>query len=322
MLQQATEAAAPTLEPWAPLSDLHLRARLNGSPVAVLCLGRDPGAWAPQGTWDCDARVQAELDTWLEDRAPKCAWATAPGDEGFFVLLEADERSAQQVGERWIQAALRHSPFARRNGAGSGLSMGLAMELPGQEPNLELLLAVALEGLAVARVRGGSCVIHTHLYGLARRMLESAHRARSARARGRLGAEFGPAAPLPGRSIDAAGKLQLEVQDSSTLLAPDALQEALEAERRRLEEGHLEEVALLERRIQRLMRALEATEQEMMLLSEQVDRQGLPSAYALSGERAADRTAFMERRELLTRILEDNLQLHRRRLESEASETS
>lgn len=116
-----------------------------------------------------------------------------------------------------------------------------------------------------------------------------------------------------------AGPPVREQADQLRAVARTLAADLIEEERRELDRSHREEVELLERRIERLLRSLEETEAELRRLAlEATGDGGIPSYHrTIQGISASD-AHLAAKRELMAQLLEANLELRRRIAESAA----
>lgn len=118
----------------------------------------------------------------------------------------------------------------------------------------------------------------------------------------------------------ANGSVGSRVDDATLLQIVRRLaDEALEAERGKLDQRHRDEISILERRIQRLLRSLEETEEEMRRLALVAAQDpGIPSQHRTVQGLTAVEANYAMKRELMAKLLEANLELRRRIADSAA----
>lgn len=337
----ALPGPAPAL--LAPLAELRRRLRAEGRPVAVLCLGASGRASLERNRPERVADLDGAIGALLEALPAGIRRSSLSSGGEHLVLIEADAQAAALCAELLVEQGREWTPDEGERPVWAGAHVGLALDSDERGFHLETLIAVAREGAAVARNRGGECVVHTRLYELVQRRLErelgvpapaptrgtvpmgtpSVERSAAAiepadtareELEQRLAARLAETASLP-----RAARSALLATDGSTAADPQRaaarrlVAEAFDEERRELERRHREEVELLEQRIRRLLRSLEETEAELRRLSQVAGQDpGVPSVYRTIQGLAEGDLQHAVKRELMAQLLEANLELRRR----------
>ncbi len=265
-------------------------------------------------------------------------------DAGVAILLPCTPfEAAELVCHLWIDGAKKLALAGETSTVRASLCIGIAALTSGGTYALETLRRVALDGLAVASNRGGECSVHSELYGLHQKSVErerpelasaSAPVAAPAAERAvpvesvpspvrerptaeqvaraaieRILAQHRPASSAPFTPAHTSLETPAAVtsaEEPTIELAEGALKEMLSS----IDEKHKSEVSLLERRIAKLSRSLEETEEELKrTVLVRPNDPGIASAY----RRVQGLELGEENREqklaLLAQILRANLEL-------------
>ena len=215
-------------------------------------------------------------------------------DHVVLVLTQADAAAAEGFARALQEAVRRISAPRSSTPVGIRLSVGLAHAQLDAPYWFQTLLAVANEGVEVAQNAGGGRVIHTELYGFHQRRLErlSPDRPKPTMppplqkpevnpayvrhapppASAAPAAAANPAATAPARPTPAPARASpsltpagiLELEERVLRLAREWTEEALTKALAETQKAHTSEVEVLERRIQKLTRALEDAEGELV----------------------------------------------------------
>jgi GGDEF domain-containing protein len=276
--------------------------------------------------------------------------ACREGDDLVLLLPRTAPEAADVIARQSIDCARKLSLPGDAAARRASLSIGLAHAQSDLDLYCDTLLQVAEEGVAVARASGGETFVHTQLYELHQRKIERTRGPRPPVADARNGTEArnGAAhagiasAPLPlplGRDPEAAAagarpvlqplapsssahafapgpravpagdslaEIEQRVPELSRDAASDALSEALKQE----SERHRAQIELLERRVEKLTRALAETEAELQRVASAtpIDA-GAPSAFRTVQGLDARESQYAMKLSLLTEILRANLEL-------------
>lgn len=267
-------------------------------------------------------------------------------EQGLAILLPGTPfEAAEPLCHLWIDGAKKLALPGETATVRASLCIGIAALTSGSTYALETLRRVALDGLSVASHRGGECSVHSELYDLHQKSVQREQpelapatapvappaaasaplvEATPTPARERPTAEqaaravieriiaqhrpasAAPFTPLESALETAASARKPEPEEPTIALAEGALKEMLSS----IDEKHRSEVSLLERRIAKLARSLEETEEELKrTVLVHPNDPGLASAYrhvqglALSEENREQKLA------LLAQILRANLEL-------------
>lgn len=186
------------------------------------------------------------------------------------------------------------------------VSIGVAHNRNRPELDFEILLGVARESLGVAQAAGGDRWVHTELYDLLtrrRRSAEVAEEAAQAFDFEELAAGFEPLAiPTPPPAPAAAEVATPEAQ-ATALEVVDAFEEAL---------GSTTSVKVLERRIIKLLRALELAESEIQRLQHEFGTEaGIASIYRTVQGLSPDEPLVEKKRRLMRELFRANRALRK-----------
>jgi GGDEF domain-containing protein len=277
----------------------HEEALRERTPLAVLRVAVDGiESVARIASGGKNELVLATLTTVVRGLArPGDLLAVREQDHAVLVLTQTDAAAAE-VFARALQEAVRRISLPHSSiPLGIRLSIGLAHAQFDAPYWFQTLLAVANEGVEVAQNSGGGRIVHTELYGFHQRRLERLspdrpkptmpppvkkpevnpaylrHAPAPAAAAPAVspGAPATPrpaAAPLPSRSARAesgappAGIAELE--ERVLRLAREWTEEALSKALAETQRVHTSEVDVLERRIQKLTRALEDAQSDLV----------------------------------------------------------
>ncbi len=233
-------------------------------------------------------------------------------DQVVAVLSRTDAAAAEVLARQLAENARR---LAVR------LSIGIAQAQFDAPYWFQTLLAVAQEGVEVAQSSGGGRCVHSELYSFHQRRLE---RMSPDRAKPVLPSPVAQDAPrpvpvaVPAASAPANGVAPAQVQplaglhaleDRVLALAREWTEEALAKALAETQKVHTTEVENLERRIQKLSRALEEAQSELehSQLGAAIDP-GVASAYrTVQGLR--DPEGGGAKRDMLAKLFEANLEL-------------
>ena len=243
------------------------------------------------------------------------------------VLTHADAAAAEAIG-RGLQDGVKRitAPHSTR-ALGIRLSIGLAHAQFDTAYWFQTLLAVANEGVEIAQNSGGGRLVHTELYGFHQKRLEriSPDRPKPTlpppvvhpEANVAYVRPAAPAAPIPSaapRPASAPAPVAApnpagiaELEERVLRLARDWTEEALAKALAETQKAHSGEVEVLERRIQKLTRALEEAQQELVRAEagHEIDP-GVASAYrTVQGLRDGDGA----KRDMLEKLFQANLEL-------------
>lgn len=250
-------------------------------------------------------------------------------DQVVAVFTRTDAAEAEKLARTLQQNAARLAPLGIR------LSIGLAVAQFDVAYWFQTLLAVAQEGVEVAWNSGGGRVVHSEIYSLHQRRLErlSPDRPRPVMPAERKRSEppvlhevVLPAAPPPAGNpppsapaARPAGSAQAralppvpgirDLEERVLTLAREWTEEALSKALAESHKEHSSEVDKLQRRIDKLSRALEDAQEELVRSREgkEIDP-GVASAYrTVQGLR--DTNGSSAKREMLSKLFEANLEL-------------
>lgn len=266
-------------------------------------------------------------------------------DAGILVLLPGTPlEAAELMCSLWIEGAKKLS-LGESKPVRASLCIGLACAQSGSTYAFETLRRVALDGLAVASARGGECCVHSELYGLHQKSVErerpevaalsgssapstnapphahdtdaaapvgvpappppSADRAARA-AIERILAKHRPAHAAPFQPVEGEPLTAAHGPEPVADHAPDPLNDLLAV----LDEKHKTEVSLLERRIAKLTRSLEETEDVLKRTALHGPHDpGISSAYRRVQGLALGEDNREQKLALLAQILRANLEL-------------
>lgn len=246
------------------------------------------------------------------------------------VFTQTDAAAAEALG-RALQEAVRRitAPNSTRS-LGIRLSIGLAHAQFDTAYWFQTLLAVANEGVEIAENSGGGRIVHTELYGFHQRRLERLSPDRSrptlpppvVRPEHVNPAYLRPSAPpapipspaAPSRPVSGPAPVAApnpagiaELEERVLRLARDWTEEALSKALAETQKLHSGEVEVLERRIQKLTRALEDAQSDLVRAQagHEIDP-GVASAYrTVQGLREGDGA----KRDMLEKLFQANLEL-------------
>lgn len=311
-------------------------ARARHAPAAVLCVEVERLARFDEPR---RARVLAALGAFLAASAPEAGLVAALDGAELLVLLHGTTvEPAETFARAFVAHAKRLTPADEPAPLRVGLAIGVAATRANLDPWFETLVAVAREGLEVARSNGGECCVHSELYELHQRRVERAKGARTpvpppaaqstvhAAQHGpqAAAASHGPASKPPATARSAAAT---DPATAQALPAPDAvpgldlatiearvLELAKAAFERALAEREAKfqsELDHYERRIAKMQRALTESEQEKERLARTKGLEsGLSSVYRDVQGLTGNELDFEQRSGLLRAIAESNLELH------------
>jgi len=229
---------------------------------------------------------------------------------------------AMQENARLLTTSRTPAPLGIR------LSIGLAYAQFDEPYWFQTLLAVAQEGVEVARSSGGGRIVHSELYSFHQRRLErlSPDRKKPALPAVPLHAEpqfAPPSAPLPSAmpvrqgshearpapAMLATGVGLHELEERVLTLAREWTEEALAGALAETKKVHSSEIETLERRIAKLSRALEEAQADLVRShgAASIDP-GVASAYR-TVQGLKDERGSGVKREMLERLFEANLEL-------------
>jgi GGDEF domain-containing protein len=296
-------ADPPGVEPRGALESVHAQARAELRPCLCLTVGvaglerhrRTGGeglaetlvetAAALTGEWAAGARVFTRRD-----------------GERLHVLMPGQSLAdAQQVAEELLARARPMRVDVGSEHAWLSLAIGVAHDANLENAALDTLIAVADRGAEVAGASGGNRWVHTELYDLVQadlraRAAELVPRPRTAGGKQDRGPQSGVAAV----EATEASPPQL-LDEAAAAPAPDA--DFVGAQR--------EQVVRLERRVEKLVGQLEASESRVRLLEAELAAAaaGVASAYSAVQGLSLDDERLEQKRALMLRILEQNLEL-------------
>jgi hypothetical protein len=266
--------------------------------------------------------------------------ACREGDDLVLLLPRTAPDAADVIARQSIDGARKLSLPGDAAARRASLSIGLAHAQSDLDLYCDTLLQVAEEGVAVARASGGETFVHTQLYELHQRKIERTRGPRPPVVELRNGAANGFAAgaaiPLPlGRNPEAAAagarpvlqppasapiaagarvepthlslaEIEQRARELSRAMAADALTDAVKRE----SERHRAEIELLQRRVEKLTRALADTEAELGRLASRapIDA-GVSSVFRSVQGLDAREAQYAMKLSLLTEILRANLEL-------------
>lgn len=312
-------------------AEAYERALRDKLPVAVLCVSIESVAHPTLRTitapvaWQLVVRALVDLPRGGE------LFAHLVEDRLVAVLTSMPREAAELSAALLVEGARKLAVPQSDKPARASVSVGLAFHDGNSGYFLETLEKVAEESLAVALLRGGECTAHTELYGLYQKKLERERPAAALAA-----AAPTPAAPPPAReaptkiSAERAAREKIErilaeeqrrrPQPARAELDPEPMpverpedvtpEDLLQRLAITLSEKHRTEVEHLERRIAKLVRSLEQTEEELadMAQRKSVDG-GVPSAYRrVQGLGAGEKDRALKL-ELLEQIAKANVEL-------------
>lgn len=337
--RELSASGLPSAEVRRRAAEAYEHAQREKAPVAVLCLSIENLAHPSLRTlgapaaWQLLASLLADLPRGGE------LYAHLVEDRIVAVLVSMPREAAELLGALLVDSARKLRIPGDDKPARASLAVGLAFNAGGADYFLETLEKVAEEGLAVALLRGGECTAHTELYGLYQKKIA---RERPAAAAAPI-APTAPVTPAPTTPREPPSKMSAEraarekierilaedqrrrpsltraevaeeapvtrVDDVDDVTSEDLLQQLAST----LSEKHRQEVEHLERRIAKLMRSLEQTEEELAawVQRKSVDG-GVPSAYRrVQGLGAAEKDRALKL-ELLEQIAKANVELRDR----------
>jgi GGDEF domain-containing protein len=277
--------------------------------------------------------VLATLTTVIRGLArPGDLLALREQDHVVLVLTQTDAAAADAFAHALQEAGRRISGPHSSIPIGIRLSIGLAYAQFDAPYWFQTLLAVANEGVEVAQNSGGGRIVHTELYPFHQRRLErlSPDRPKPTmppplhkpdvnpaylRSAAAPPAAASPAAPAPPRPAAAQSRAApppspagiAELEERVLRLAREWTEEALSKALAETQKVHTSEVDVLERRIQKLTRALEDAQGELVRAhaGHEIDP-GVASAYrtvqGLRDEQGA-------KRDMLEKLFQANLEL-------------
>ena len=239
------------------------------------------------------------------------------------VLTQTDSAAADVLARGLADGVRRITAPNGRTPLGIRLSIGLAHAQFDTAYWFQTLLAVANEGVEVAQNSGGGRVVHTELYGFHQRRLErlSPDRPRPVMPPAIIhpetvnpaylrpaapAKEASAAAPVPRAPAPHPAGIQ-ELEERVLRLARDWTEEALAKALAETQRVHTSEVDVLERRIQKLTKALEDAQAELVRsqAGHEIDP-GVASAYrTVQGLR----DQHGAKRDMLEKLFEANLEL-------------
>ena len=245
------------------------------------------------------------------------------------VLTHTDAAAAEAIGRGLQDAVKRITAPGSTRSLGIRLSIGIAHAQFDTAYWFQTLLAVANEGVEIAQNSGGGRLVHTELYGFHQKRLERLSPDRpkptlpppivhEAPVNPAYLRPASPPAPIPSaapaRSASASAPVAApnpagiaELEERVLRLARDWTEEALAKALAETQKAHSGEVDVLERRIQKLTRALEEAQSELVRAQagHEIDP-GVASAYrTVQGLRDGDGA----KRDMLEKLFQANLEL-------------
>jgi GGDEF domain-containing protein len=269
--------------------------------------------------------------------------ACRAGDDIVVLLPRTAPDAADVIARRSIDGARKLALPGDDGLKRASLSIGLAHAQSDLDLYCDTLLFVAEDGVAVAQASGGETFVHTQLYELHQRRIERTRGPHPAVHDGRNGANgFGgthvaaTAIPLPlGRDPEAAAggarpvlqapapgtaavatpvapthlslaEIEARARELAQAISSDALSDAV----KQASEQHRAEIELLQRRVEKLTRALAETEDELRRLASRTPIDAGVASVFRSVQGLDQREAqYAMKLTLLTEILRANLEL-------------